>query len=755
MATRLTVWCSALSAALFVAGLSSACADSAPPSPRARNPYLLDVSVQPETRPAKTPQEPASIPPTECRGHGDCDDGNPCTAGFCDFEGRCLFNPLSGYCDDGDICTVDTECVDGECVGTAVPCPSADDPCQEVFCDPGEGCVYRCLDLPECATECERHADCDDGDAGSIARCVRGPCSSRCTFYWPECDDNNPCTEDWRGDDGLCYHRKLHGNPCDDGSACTERNRCFDGVCAGEQVVCQDDNPCTANLCDPAVGCVFHPLTDGVACNDGNACTTNEACLAGRCVGRPRQCPDDGDSCTLEFCDPTVGCTFFCRQIGYCSAHCHADSDCDDGDPCTIDRCAWGPCSQRCEHTPDPCNDGDFCTVGYCDPEIGGCRQVVFCERCETTDDCTEGDACRAVYCSEDGFCEHFSPDCTLSGDPCSEGYCDPESGCAIRCIEDCPERCTEGSDCDDGNPCTVNRCVVGACGLFCKTERRTCVPPTPCTAATCVLGTCVLSVPAATPTLDGVVGDDWHPRALAATGPLGTDFEAPGLGTLRVQVDRDLLHVGIEGLALEEHHAIVAFLDVDYGTGLGVRDLGTLQPRHGPLDSAICGRARFEPLGFAPDFAFGTAGMYSAVGASSLAGWRRFDPRQQLAWLPQGVVLASAAARSLEAAIPLSALLPSGVPREGVAMALVVLLFDGRQGAGYCDVALPGQPQPLDVERPRVTVIHPFQVVPSLYSCCTESADCRDGDPCTRDVCDPNGVCLHLPDDYGACLPD
>jgi hypothetical protein len=141
-----------------------------------------------------------------------------------------------------------------------------------------------------------------------------------------------------------------------------------------------------AVLCDPG-SCADRPA--GVPCGDGDACTTGERCDgAGACVaGGELAC---AGPCLTGACDPQTGCVV-------------ADGDpmCDDGNPCTADRCvAAAACASttrpdgarcleadRCHPaatcragvcvTGDAldCNDGDFCTDDSCDP-AAGCRHA-------------------------------------------------------------------------------------------------------------------------------------------------------------------------------------------------------------------------------------------------------------------------------------------------------------------------------------------------------------------------------------------
>ena len=69
---------------------------------------------------------------------------------------------------------------------------------------------------------------------------------------------------------------------------------------------CDDENPCTDDVCNTSSGqCVFTP-DDTNECTDGDACT-DDACDAGDCVSTPISCDDD-DCCTIDSCDPDSGC---------------------------------------------------------------------------------------------------------------------------------------------------------------------------------------------------------------------------------------------------------------------------------------------------------------------------------------------------------------------------------------------------------------------------------------------------------------
>jgi MYXO-CTERM domain-containing protein len=65
------------------------------------------------------------------------------------------------------------------------------------------------------------------------------------------------------------------------GGACGEAF-CSAGQClSGGETVCEDDNPCTWDHCDPESGCVYEPMPDHSACS---ACGE---CLASVCIQDP------------------------------------------------------------------------------------------------------------------------------------------------------------------------------------------------------------------------------------------------------------------------------------------------------------------------------------------------------------------------------------------------------------------------------------------------------------------------------------
>ena len=82
-------------------------------------------------------------------------------------------------------------------------------------------------------------------------------------------------------------------------------------------LVLDDENPCTADACDPVAGATYTNAPDGTSCGDANVCNGGEVCTAGACLPGTPLATDDGNPCTTDTCDaaggvshtPITGCT--------------------------------------------------------------------------------------------------------------------------------------------------------------------------------------------------------------------------------------------------------------------------------------------------------------------------------------------------------------------------------------------------------------------------------------------------------------
>lgn len=465
-----------------------------------------------------------------------CDDFDPCTFDQC-IEGIGCMNKLDKNipgcecaadedCADGNWCT-NEKCIGGECVYSIQTCDDLD-PCTDDLCDPSSGqCLYTPNNL--CTGECEKDDDC------KLSVCISKA----------ECDQlTKTCI----------YHPSENGTSCDDKNACTENDVCNDGKCQGTIISCDDNDLCTLDSCDSVKGCLHAPKTcddndpstkdfcepmtgeckhEFVQCDDGNPCTTDSMGPDG-CVFTPKECKDDnpctvdtcntitgqcefkavecsdGDKCTDDACDPfTGGCVSTPKNCDdgnpetndYCdpaTGECiHVLIECDDGNICTDD--FLDPTTGKCLHKIKDCNDNNLCTVDTCDQAKG-------CQNLEKI--CNDNNACTDDTCDKStGECVFVKKQC-VDNDPCTIDDCDPSVGCVFKPNPAC-KTCVKDQDCDDGNACTVNKCINGLCDFSTKVD---CEDGNKCTVNTCDPAKGCLSEP--------LVCDDKNPCTIDICAP-------------------------------------------------------------------------------------------------------------------------------------------------------------------------------------------------------------------------------------------
>lgn len=391
-----------------------------------------------------------------------CTGSNTCYDYFCNTEtGTCDQKPNTNICDDNNLCTSFSSCVQGECVGVPVQCPSSTD-CTKYACNPSSGlCVSdklnsgTCSDnnscttndvcvngeckgtLQQCNLQCSLDTECTPSDSCHTAKCVVGQCVSvpkTCAAT------GNPCTQNSCDlATGQCKVTNVAGS-CNDGDACTQTDICRNGVCVGlNSKTCSTTQKCRLSQCNSATGsCDLIPIIDGITlCNDNLLCTVNDVCTENGCVGTPLIC-NDGNLCTSDSCDSTTGQCKYVPNIETCT----------DGDPCTIgDFCSNSECVPGKVLN---CDDSNVCTTDSC--LNGVCSHVKLTNTpCSDNNKCSSDDQCFNGECVgvETLFCDDSNP-CTIDS-------CDPLSGCV--------HTPSTGNNCDDGNICTSNDvCTEGTC---------------------------------------------------------------------------------------------------------------------------------------------------------------------------------------------------------------------------------------------------------------------------------------------------
>ena len=214
----------------------------------------------------------------------------------------------------------------------------------------------------------------------------------------------------------------------------------------------------------------------GVAsCEDGLQCSA-QACTSNQCNYGPVQ----------NCCDHDLECAYGWICVDHACLQCTADEQCADANPCTNDYCALnGKCVNEpipgCCFTDADCDDKDVCTTDTCN--AGTCEHADSPDElcCNTTDECVPEDPCQAFVCyhhvakgihrcrfgpGAKGCCTD-NTDCN-DGNPCTLNLCnyaevtDPVGKCAYEPDGTKPNCCIVRADCDDGDLSTLDKCDYG-----------------------------------------------------------------------------------------------------------------------------------------------------------------------------------------------------------------------------------------------------------------------------------------------------
>jgi len=355
----------------------------------------------------------AGATPT-CASDADCDDGvacttDRCTRGFCLHTGDdaqcmdaiactrgvctpagCQQEPVDAMCNDGVPCTADRCDVTTGCVATP-----DDDRCTAAAdgtCDATNGCQYPVCNAETCVVEndCQSGASCDGDVCVRPPLCAGGGC---CEGVCTDCNDNDPCTADVCTEGVGCENPPLDGGSCDDGLTCTTEGFCAGGTCMRGSDTCDDGNPCTADMCG-AAGCMAPPVADGTPCDNRDGCP-GDTCRGGSCRAASCGGMDAGvDSGIDSGVDSGVDSGTDGGLCGGGQTSCTGTSGftcCDPGDDC---------CDGIC------CPSGTCIGAGVCDtpgPDGGSCG--FGGEFCSGSADCCDGICCNGVCCDSGETC--------------------------------------------------------------------------------------------------------------------------------------------------------------------------------------------------------------------------------------------------------------------------------------------------------------------------------------------------------------
>jgi len=178
------------------------------------------------------------------------------------------------------------------------------------------------------------------------------------------CDDANPCTTDACVGAGCVNTAVAVGTSCADATVCNGAETCnAAGVCtAGTPPQIDDGNTCTDDACDASAGVTHTARAEGAACPDSTVCNGAETCNeSGTCTAGAPPVVDDGNVCTDDACDAVAGVTHTPRPVG---SACPDTTVCNGAETCG----ATGECTAG---APPIVADGNPCTVDSCDPTLG------------------------------------------------------------------------------------------------------------------------------------------------------------------------------------------------------------------------------------------------------------------------------------------------------------------------------------------------------------------------------------------------
>ncbi len=410
-------------------------------------------------------------PPAQCANDYDCPGGYTCENGVCQPGGVVDGCTTAADCPANGTDDVGPACVGGLCTSNRIAPTSC---AAGETCAPGTSCSGGvCLPI---AGACELDSDCSDGSS-----CVAGWCGVACA-------SGSECTT------GVCSLGRC-ADPCGDYSQCGNYEACLSGGCVplaaavgqvgGDQSSWEPDVP-GSDSNDVKGGCNSGGGGAGgtlllVLCAFGlirrrrpsaAAIAATLALVAGAALGCSSNDPA-GDTGGSPDANNNV------TPPGADAATPSGDGGADNA-PYHMVTCEGGPTDAGADWADAGPTDGDAGTFPpslgnpCCSPD-GVCPGALACIEdpdgarscqpfCTTDADCPDGDRCADF--AGTGACIPGSTE----GQDCAPEQCDQTTICVGSNADNalCRRRCTDTSDCADGDTCTMLN----------GTDSMACLPP-------------------------------------------------------------------------------------------------------------------------------------------------------------------------------------------------------------------------------------------------------------------------------------
>lgn len=156
---------------------------------------------------------------------------------------------------------------------------------------------------------------------------------------------------------------EINANPC--GECC---GLCLNGDCLAPDL-CESTNFCeVVSLPTFSTCCATSPYN----CQNNFDLCVSATCdpIAQKCQSQPISCIPD-TPCYSHACQPLTGLCASSVNVSKCSLpapECTSNVSCDDGNACTVDIC--NPTLGKCEWTHLNCDDGNACSIDTCNQSV-------------------------------------------------------------------------------------------------------------------------------------------------------------------------------------------------------------------------------------------------------------------------------------------------------------------------------------------------------------------------------------------------